>query len=601
MAEALSGCEVADSAALDSSGSSCRHGRPSHAERRRRHHASLRAALDRCSALEDEVKALRLVATNAEDDPPLAERFGAVKVSMATHRLDCLRLREPVRNPTDAALKAGGPDMKRKLGVHLVAGLAKHAQMESSLPLAELRDTRGGRKKPQVATPATQQHATVSELAAALERIACLEASFKLLGVMENQVGTPMHQELSDVERCVGSTVAREAACPEIAPEPAACASEIFEMEAEEYYGIMTKSSETQTEVNEMPCVGNTSSCELGLLQQLVRDQAAQTFPCVTLPASPEDVVTFGLIGMVVVQLDEHAGCQLRVQQILAGISQLEVAFPSELAWTPVLKKGDMQLFSDETCRAACRDVTSKLNTLTRAVEIAEAEAEALELSACEKDHKVENVMQWRGLEPNVLTYTTHISACEKLACKKGRKAEKAFAKRHKKEKAMELDADSQQPVECHRPSWADIAGGQVTALCVASAGSEPNVTTYFDKAESACEKSQVVKAMAPHAVLQQRAIISACEKGQADKAIELFIDMQVNGLELMLSTYAALLSACEKGHRAEKAMELFDDRSTFSALLSAYGKGFDENGLQGQHGKKVLAFIRAWGLGAPR
>ena len=179
-----------------------------------------------------------------------------------------------------------------------------------------------------------------------------------------------------------------------------------------------------------------------------------------------------------------------------------------------------------------------------RAAELVESHAH---ISACEK---------LTGLELSVNTYTTLTSAC-----KKGRKAEKAIAKRHKKEKAMELDADSQQPVEYHRPSWADIAGDQVR----------------------------------PNAVLQQRglelneipdeipynALIRYCAKDhRVEKAMELFAEMQQIGLIPDRATFIALISACAKGNQADSALIVFavmqktgmtlEDR----ALLSACDKG---------------------------
>ena len=59
---------------------------------------------------------------------------------------------------------------------------------------------------------------------------------------------------------------------------------------------------------------------------------------------------------------------------------------------------------------------------------------------------------------------------------------------------------------------------------------------------------------------LARAALASYCEKDQADIAFELFANLQQSGFIPDVPTYNALIGACEKDRKAEKAIELFDD-----------------------------------------
>ena len=113
--------------------------------------------------------------------------------------------------------------------------------------------------------------------------------------------------------------------------------------------------------------------------------------------------------------------------------------------------------------------------------------------SACEQEDMAEKAMelhagmQQRGLEP-ITTVVAH--KCKKK--RKGHKGSSAVVK-----KATELDADSQQPVEYHRPSWVDIRG------------SEPNVTTYLARISACLKDNEVDKAMELVAEMIQGGLIT--------------------------------------------------------------------------------------------
>ncbi|KAK3262832.1 hypothetical protein CYMTET_28338, partial [Cymbomonas tetramitiformis] len=159
------------------------------------------------------------------------------------------------------------------------------------------------------------------------------------------------------------------------------------------------------------------------------------------------------------------------------------------------------------------------------------------------------------GVEPNVITYNSLISACEKGG---------------QWEKALEVFAGMKK------------------------AGVEPNVITYSSLI-SACEKGgQWEKALEVFAgmkkagvepdVITYNSLISACEKGgQWEKALEVFAGMKKAGVEPDVITYSSLISACEKGGQWEKALEVFagmkkagvePDVITYSSLISACEKG---------------------------
>ena len=125
-------------------------------------------------------------------------------------------------------------------------------------------------------------------------------------------------------------------------------------------------------------------------------------------------------------------------------------------------------------------------------------------------------------------------------------------------EKAIELTAEMQQrlnQVACDAGGaedrcFFDIAVGSITADLI-----------------SACEKGEIDEAMELFAGLQRgglvdvityTALIRACEKGhKVEKALELFAVMQQTGLAPTVEIYTALISACEKSDKIEKAVEL--------------------------------------------
>jgi pentatricopeptide repeat protein len=109
-------------------------------------------------------------------------------------------------------------------------------------------------------------------------------------------------------------------------------------------------------------------------------------------------------------------------------------------------------------------------------------------------------------------------------------------------------------------------------------------------------------------------ALISACSKGDnAEKALQLWVEMQRKGLEPDVITYSVsstpaqghrhgnLISACAKGDNAEKALQPWiemqrkgsePDVITFCALINACAKGDYEKALL------LLAKMRRKGLG---
>ncbi len=83
--------------------------------------------------------------------------------------------------------------------------------------------------------------------------------------------------------------------------------------------------------------------------------------------------------------------------------------------------------------------------------------------------------------------------------------------------------------------------------------------------------------------VITYNAVISACEKGgKAEEALEIFKAIPV-GITLDVITYTAVISACGKGGKAEKALEIFNKMLdagitpnviTYNAVISACEKG---------------------------
>ncbi|CAK0895180.1 unnamed protein product [Prorocentrum cordatum] len=182
-------------------------------------------------------------------------------------------------------------------------------------------------------------------------------------------------------------------------------------------------------------------------------------------------------------------------------------------------------------------------------------------ISACEKGKQTGRAlelfeqMQTEGIVPDVITYNTAISACEK-----GRQSTRAW----------QLFEQMQKQ------------------------GLSPNVITY-NTLISACEKGKQtaqafslfqrmqLEGLRPD-VITYNALISACEKGKrAEQALVLFERMRGEGVTPSVVTYSALISACEKGRLTNRALALWDEMKeqglapnviTYSALISACEKG---------------------------
>ena len=59
--------------------------------------------------------------------------------------------------------------------------------------------------------------------------------------------------------------------------------------------------------------------------------------------------------------------------------------------------------------------------------------------------------------------------------------------------------------------------------------------------------------------VITYNSVISACEKGgKAESALQLFYEMRQQGLQPNVIFYTAVISACGKGGKAERALQLF-------------------------------------------
>ena len=285
-------------------------------------------------------------------------------------------------------------------------------------------------------------------------------------------------------------------------------------------------------------------------------------------------------------------------------------------------------LYYDEvsTCEAlisACED-----NKVEKALElydemqqrslIPELKAFTALIGACEKGHRFGKAMELRatmqqiGLIPDVDVYTAH------SAWGKGNKVEKALEllaevqqedripraceKGHMVE-AMELIAEMQQRVPevtthtaVETPLYNDSAVGVRSVRFCTLCRSKPKQGLPPEVLISACEKghkvdSEVLGAESRQRGLPPEVLISACEKchmvemalerfagtagvtwevstydaliracemdGKFGKAMELYAEMQQRSLIPKANTYTALISACEKNHEGKKAMEL--------------------------------------------
>ena len=193
--------------------------------------------------------------------------------------------------------------------------------------------------------------------------------------------------------------------------------------------------------------------------------------------------------------------------------------------------------------------------------------------------------MRSEGIEPNVITYSAAISACEK-----GKKWEKALS-------LLEQMRDARIKPDVISYSAAISAcekGGQwERALSLLEQmrgeGIEPDVISY-SAAISACEKgSQWEKALSlleqmrdegikPN-VISYNAAISACEKGgQWKKALLLFKQMRELGVQPDVISYNAVIQACASAGQPIVALKTFDEAQqngevnciTYNAILDA-------------------------------
>ena len=61
--------------------------------------------------------------------------------------------------------------------------------------------------------------------------------------------------------------------------------------------------------------------------------------------------------------------------------------------------------------------------------------------------------------------------------------------------------------------------------------------------------------------VITYSALITACEKGgMAERALQVFDKMLQQGLQPDVITYSALIHACKRGGMGERASQLFDE-----------------------------------------
>ena len=170
--------------------------------------------------------------------------------------------------------------------------------------------------------------------------------------------------------------------------------------------------------------------------------------------------------------------------------------------------------------------------------------------SACEKGHIAEQTndlvanMQWAGWEPSVITAELQQSACKNghqaviSACEKGHKKYKK--KEEKGQQALGLQAVQQQ---------ADVKRGEKG---MQQRNLKPEAITYTGPISACVEMQQLGRKGHEVPTEAVPALISACQNGQAEKAIELFCGMWTRGWTPDAVTYNSLISACEKGHKEE-------------------------------------------------
>ncbi|MBW8831171.1 MAG: hypothetical protein JF606_17460 [Burkholderiales bacterium] len=117
-----------------------------------------------------------------------------------------------------------------------------------------------------------------------------------------------------------------------------------------------------------------------------------------------------------------------------------------------------------------------------------------------------------------------------------------------------------------------------------------------------ACVKAMVEQAGVDPDVITYNALISACEKaGKVERALEIFEGMRAAGIIPNVITYSALISACEKAGKVKTALKFFDGMRaagiipnviTYSALISACEKAG-----QAELALKIFDDMRAAGI----
>ena len=137
------------------------------------------------------------------------------------------------------------------------------------------------------------------------------------------------------------------------------------------------------------------------------------------------------------------------------------------------------------------------------------------------------------GVEPNIYTYTSAISACEK-----GRQCDLAL------ELLVEMKGRSIEPNV--------ISYNAAISACGVGRRPERALELLAEMQESSTIQPDVIS---------YNAAISACEKARRPEwALELLETMKKEMVEPDVITYNAAISACEKGRQWKRALELLDE-----------------------------------------